>query len=208
MKTKGMIEQYPLDLTQLKAVLETSVHFGARTHAMFMLCARHGLRTTELAEVKLDDINMRDKTIRVRSLKGSFTKVEAMLPGDFEALQVWLDERASHANPASELLFPSHRVHTRAHKNGEHARHEDALSRTGIYNIFRKVLEAAGMPSTSRSVHCIRHSVAQNAYDQGAPLDMVAGILRHKNVNSAARYAKLSQSKIDAAKLKYLGLAS
>jgi type 1 fimbriae regulatory protein FimB len=195
-----MNKQHPLTEEQLKSVVAKSEEFGTRTQCMFVLFASHGMRSTELAQIKLSDINLRDRTVHVRRLKGSISKVEAMSAREIQVLESWLTERATHPNAASELLFPSHR----SHRNS--TRHADALDRSHIYNIFRKVLETAGMPSTSRGSHAVRHSIAQISAEKGVPIKMLAQMMGHKNINSTAQYYEHRQSEVDEMRARVLGL--
>jgi integrase len=181
-----MIKQHPLTKEQLTSLRVSAT--DPRDRAMLTIASCHFVRASELAALKTSDVNMRDGSIRITRLKGSVSKTEALMPGEAEALATWLT-----AKPESVLLFPSNRT-------------DKPMHRSQIYNIFRRLSEAANLPSTSRAPHALRHTIGQLAAEAGAPAKLIQQMAGHKSLNSTSQYFEFTQRHVDAEKAKYLGL--
>ena len=61
-------------------ILELARQSNARAWAIFALAFNHGLRVTEVLNLRLDgDINWKDRTIRIARLKGSMTTTQTLV---------------------------------------------------------------------------------------------------------------------------------
>jgi integrase/recombinase XerD len=185
-----MIRQEPMNDAHLKALLAVATKDGPRSRCMLTIASRHFVRASELANIRVADVNLRDGSIMVRRLKGSISKVESLQPGDREALETWLAVK-----PKSAFLFPSPDPNK-------------PLSRAQIYNVFRRLAETAGVPSCSRAPHAFRHTIGQRMAEAGAPAKLIQQSAGHKNLNSTSQYFEFRQSHVDAEKTKYLGLVA
>jgi len=183
-----MIRQHPLTEQLLTTLVQTAEKTGPREHAMVILMSRHFFRVSELTGFKVADVNLRDNTIRINRLKGSISTVEAMLPGDREAIVAWLAVK-----PKSEFMFPG--------QEGQR------MHRGQMYRIFRTLSEESGMPEVSRAPHAMRHTLGQRMAERGAPAKLIQQSAGHKNLNSTSQYFEFRQSFVDGEKAKLLGLA-
>ena len=175
-----MIRQHPLTKEKLNQILAVA-RTNPRDFAMLTIAANHAIRASELAALRTDDINLRDRTIRVRRLKGSITTTEELLDSELAPLTAWLDTK-----PANDLLFPSPRG--------------QALCRMQVYRIFRGYAEAASAPATSRSSHAFRHTLGQDLASAGVDIKKLQIIMGHKNINSTSQYFTFTQRECDQAK--------
>src|SRR5437773_11129190 len=96
---------------QLLAVLKAARQRSARDWAMILIAYRHGLRASEVCDLKLADVNLKDRQISIRRLKGSLPTVQPIerhrgqpLLDELRALTSWLRERREDG---SEFLFLS-----------------------------------------------------------------------------------------------------
>src|SRR4051794_26894967 len=121
-----MNRMQPLTEGQLRSLLEISKD-DPKTHAIVTFMSRHFIRATELTMLKASDVCLEDRTISIKRLKGSISKIESFQPGDYEALSVWLAVK-----PKSLYLFPG--------RNGE------KMDRKTVFNIFRAATRKAGIP--------------------------------------------------------------
>jgi site-specific recombinase XerD len=62
---------------------------------------------------------------------------------------------------------------------------------TVIAGITRKALEKAGVESVRKGSHLFRHSLATEMLRQGASLDEIGQVLRHRDPDTTAIYAKV-----------------
>jgi len=161
-------------------------HASTKNLAMFLMMAIHGLRASELAGMKVSDLDLAAKKVQVRRLKGSLTSNQSMqrLNGWDESavLADWLKERG---DVNSDVLFPSREG------NG-------ALSRSQIFRIFQNLCVAANIAPEFAHPHSIRHTLGTLMYDNGARLEEIQQQLGHRSINSTLIYASPSQAHVDS----------
>ena len=154
--------------------------------AMFLMMAIHGLRASELAGMKVSDLDLPAKKVLVRRLKGSLTSNQSMqrLNGwdESEVLAAWLKERGEVNN---DILFPSREG------NG-------ALSRQQIFRIFQNLCVAAKIAPEIAHVHAFRHTLGTLMYENGARLEDIQQQLGHRSITSTTIYASPSQAQVDS----------
>lgn len=182
-----MIAQQPMTVEQVQAGLAAAKAMGPREYLIARLASRYGLRASELAGIKVSDINFKDLTIRIVPGKGSIPTVECLTEDTVDAITQWL-----RVKPEGVFVFPGR-------ENEAH------LSRMAVYNIFKAIALRAGIPDTSRAPHAWRHSIGQKLADEGVAIQTIARVLRHRSIKSTQHYFKVSQRTADDAKAKHLG---
>src|SRR6266567_2654205 len=80
----------------LRAAKKSPRH-GARNHAMILLAYRHGLRASELVDLRASDLDLATGTIYCRRAKGSRSSLHPMKPDEVVALGRVLYERRLQA---------------------------------------------------------------------------------------------------------------
>ena len=100
-----------LEPAELLSVLRAAKARGAREWGMIVLAYKHGLRASEVCNIRLDDVDLKNGSITVERLKGSLRTVQAMtehrgepLLNELKALREWLRERP---DDGSDFLFVS-----------------------------------------------------------------------------------------------------
>lgn len=161
-------------LRVLKAARARSV----RDWAMILLAYRHGLRASEVCNLKLGDLDVKAQTVTIRRLKGSLTTMQPLfahrgqpLLDELGAVRIWLRQRR---NDGSSFLFTSQ-------KGGR-------LDRTQFFRIFRAVAEAAGLPLEKRHPHVLKHSLASHLVAGNVNLAVVRQALGHRSITSTMQY--------------------
>ncbi|WP_156842030.1 tyrosine-type recombinase/integrase [Novosphingobium aquimarinum] len=152
---------------------------GARDYAMLLLMARLGLRAAEVVRITLDDIDWRAGELLVRG-KGQLHDRVPITAEVGEALSRYLrDERG----PGScRILFVTHRAPHRPFKDSQI-----------VNDILKDALAATGQKPVTPYVgsHLLRHSLATRLVNEGASLDEVGDMLRHRSRSSTLVYARL-----------------
>jgi site-specific recombinase XerD len=150
---------------------------GRRNYAILRLLARLGLRACEIVALNLEDIDWENARITIRSKGGHWAHLP--LPPDVgEALALYL----RHGRPRCSCR----RVFIR-----------DRAPRTGFANsiavstLVMRALKKAGVESARKGAHLFRHSLATDMIRQGASLDEIGELLRHRSPNTTAIYAKV-----------------
>ena len=108
MATNGRLRDY-LTRDEVRALLcavKKSKRYAARNHAMILLAYRHGLRASELVELRVCDVDFRAGTIHCRRRKGSNLSVHPMMPDELRAIGRVMRDRPVKAR---DYLFCSER---------------------------------------------------------------------------------------------------
>jgi len=149
-----------------------------RNLAMILLAYRHGMRASEVCNLKLSDIDLKNGEITIRRLKGSLKTTQSLsdlagqpLLSEKRVLRAWLTER----HDASEYVFTSQ-------KGGK-------LDRTAFWKMFQSVAERAGLPKDRRHPHCLKHALGFALVAANVHIATVKQALGHKSIASTAVYA-------------------
>ena len=150
---------------------------GRRDYAILLLLARLGLRAGEVVALRLEDINWRTGEILVR---GKGLRQDRMpLPEDVgKALASYLqrDRPACHTRRLFVCMKAPHR----------------GLAATGtLPTIVRCAIERAKLNPPSKGAHLLRHSLATSMLRSGATMREIGEVLRHRDANTTAIYAKV-----------------
>jgi len=150
---------------------------GRRDYAILLLLARLGLRACEIVALNLDDIDWDNARITIRSKGGRWAQLP--LPTDVgEALAVYL--RHGRSSCSCRRVF----IRDRAPRIG-------FANSIAVSTLVMRALARAGVNSARKGAHLFRHSLATDMLRQGASLDEIGELLRHKSPNTTAIYAKV-----------------
>jgi site-specific recombinase XerD len=184
MATEAMIRRQSansmihLEPHELLSLLRSAKANGAREWAMMVLAYKHGLRASEICNLRLGDIDIKNMGIVIERLKGSLRTVQALtehrgeqLLNELKALREWLRERR---DDGSDFLFTSQ-------KGGR-------LDRTQVFRLFRSIAADAGLAPEKRHPHALKHSIATHLIRANVNLALVKQQLGHKSIGSTMRY--------------------
>jgi len=79
-----------------------------RDHCLLFLMVRHGLRVSEACQLKVTDVNVKEKIIHIHQLKNGNATTQPMYNGEVGAVNAWLKAR-HQMQPHSSFLFISER---------------------------------------------------------------------------------------------------
>jgi integrase/recombinase XerD len=160
---------------------------GRRDYAILLLLARLGLRAGEVAAIQLEDLDWRRGEILVHG-KGGRDDV-LPLPCDVgEALVSYLRRR-----PRSEYRTVFLKVLAPAGPLSAHA----------IGGVVHDACVRAGIPPVGP--HRLRHTAATGMLRAGASLAEIGQVLRHRDVRTTARYAKVDRKALRALARRWPG---
>src|SRR5271156_683439 len=98
-----------LEPSEVLSVLRAAKAKGAREWAMIVVAYKHGMRASEVCNLRLDDVDLKNGSIVVVRLKGSPRTTKAVtehrgepLLNELKALREWLRRRP---DDGSEYLF-------------------------------------------------------------------------------------------------------
>jgi len=166
------------DVERVLSACDSATVTGARDRAILLLLARLGLRAGDIYALRLGDIDWAQATVQV--LGKSRRMVQLPLPQEVgDALSHYL----ATARPAvkSDHLFL--RVATPV---GPFANNSSAVS-----DIVKRAIHRAGVRAPTHGAHLLRHSAATALLAEGASLESIAVLLRHRSLDTTAHYAKV-----------------
>jgi site-specific recombinase XerD len=147
---------------------------------IIMLLYSTGMRLSEIAKLKIADIdskNMRIKIVQGKGAKDRFTILSK---------QVLLELRAYYViYKPTEYLFNGYRP-------------GKPMSARNIEHLVQKAIINIGLASKHYTVHTIRHSFATHLVDNGADLHTVKELLGHTSLQTTMRYMHLTTARTKA----------
>lgn len=172
-----------LNPSEILSVLKLASE-NRRNHAMILLTFKHGLRASEVCNLRLPDIDLKHGTITIRRLQGSLRSAQDLLdiPGEplvseKLVLRAWLEERTKY-DDSSNYVFLSQ-------KGGR-------LHRSAFFRVFQSIAEDAGLPPSKRHPRCLRHSLGYFLVEQGVSLPSVQQTLGHRSPSSTRIYRNIT----------------
>ena len=152
---------------------------GVRDRAILELLYGCGLRVTEVSDMKISNIYLQEKFVRVVG-KGNKERVVPMGDPAAEAVTAYLAVRPEPADAKSEdILF--------LNKSGKQ------LSRISVFNMVKKQAMLAGI-TKEISPHTFRHSFATHLIEGGADLRVVQEMLGHESILTTEIYTHLDST--------------
>lgn len=169
-------------LERVLSAFDLSTPFGHRDRAIVLCLSTLGLRPGEVADLRLEDIDWRSGTIRLRARK---TGRGAVLPLPREvgrAIVAYL--RKERPQTDERRLFVKHQGSLRG----------APISSNAVSGVAVRVLRRAEVEPPVAGAYVFRHTVASRLVRRGASLKEVADFLGHRCLDTATIYAKLDVS--------------
>lgn len=182
---KGRSLPQALEPATITALLGTCDHgrtVGRRDYAILLLLSRLGLRASEVAGLKLDDVSWRAGGLLVRGKGG---RVDSLpLPVDVgEALARYLQRRPSGSDGCRALFLKV-------------IAPVGPMSRYAVGAVVREACWRAGIPRMG--CHRLRHTAATGMLRSGATLEEIGQVLRHRERRTTAIYARVDRDTLRA----------
>ncbi|NIR47456.1 MAG: tyrosine-type recombinase/integrase, partial [Phycisphaerae bacterium] len=121
-----------------------------RDRALFSTIYKYGLRASEVALLKIEDVDLDRRRIRIYRLKGGVSGEYGIFSDTARLLKAYLKEREQDFH--SELFL---------------SRKKNAISRKTIDDLFRNYARKAKLLADKWHVHTLRHSIAVHMLDAG-----------------------------------------
>jgi site-specific recombinase XerD len=164
---------------------------GRRNYAVLLLLARLGLRACEIVALSLDDIDWGNGRLTVRCKGGRWTQLP-LLSDVGEAIAIYL--RSGRPRCVCRHVFLRHRAPVRGFADS-----------TTVSSIVRRALIRSGIDSARKGAHLFRHTLATDLLRNGASLDEIGELLRHRSPNTTAVYAKVDLTALRTLALPWPG---
>jgi site-specific recombinase XerD len=165
------------DVQRILADTLTDDARDVRDRSILMLLSIYGMRASEVASLRLDQVDWQQHVIRMFRLKRRQPQVYPLLPLVAEALARYIDIiRPSTSHP--EVFIGLNSPHR-------------PLTRAGIYTIVSPRFLALGIEVAHRGPHALRHACATRLIAEGLSLKEIGDHLGHRSTSATRRYAKV-----------------
>jgi len=167
---------------------DQDVH-ARRDRAILTVLYATGVRASELAGLKLRDVNFHLGVLRVLG-KGAKERIVPVAERALETVRDYMDRERLGVmrEPAAECLFLS--------RTGR------PLAREDIYRIVRKYVRRQALRGNV-TPHTLRHAFATHLLAHGADLRSVQEMLGHADISSTQIYTHVDASRLKAIHKKY-----
>ena len=171
------------------AQIDMSKSESHRNRAIIEMLYGSGLRVSELVNLRLSDIYLKEGYMRITG-KGSKQRLVPISPVAAEWFGYWLQDRNALAvkSEAMDVAFVN--------------RYGRQLTRAMIFTIIKNLARAAGIQKTI-SPHTLRHSFATHLLQNGADLRIIQQLLGHESISTTEIYTHVDIRDLREAVLKY-----
>lgn len=181
------------EVEQLLSSFRFAPRWPKRGYAMVRCALDLGLRSGEIARLKIDDIDWQAGTVTLRGTK-SFR--QDILPLPVETGQA-LADYLQHERPpsASSAIFVS-----------PQAPRGEPCTANAVRKVITYAYRRSGIPHSGS--HALRHTFACRLVEHGSSLKEVADLLRHRSLTTTQIYAKLDTPQLATVSLPWPGSES
>jgi len=170
-----------IDIDKMFLIPNINNPLGQRNLLIIRMLYATGVRVSELVNIKLSDINISDRTIKILG-KGSKERIVVFGNNTKETLNLYLKDGRNKLNVSNvNYLF--------LNKNG------NKLSDRYVRNIINDIIFKASI-QLHVSPHMLRHTFATDMLNNGADLVSVKDLLGHESLNTTSIYTHVSDDKI------------
>lgn len=157
--------------------------YDKRGYAMACCLAELGLRSVEVANLRLGDIDLEKQHMLVPAVKRGRSR-RLPLPGTLAiALHDYIHNARPQAVPTDRLFVGHHKFHGRP------------ITAAAVQSAMRNAYVRSGLPMESwHGSHRFRHTFATRLQAGGASLKQIADLLGHRCLDSTDRYTHTALS--------------
>jgi site-specific recombinase XerD len=165
------------DVRRVIATASSDTEGDIRDRAILLLLAVYGLRRSEVASLRLDQIDQVAGLLHIWRLKRRQPQVYPLVPSVAEALRRYIDDARPNV-PYAEVF-----IRTKAPRI--------PILATAIYNIVSRRLRALDIHAAHLGPHALRHSCAAKLLADGLTLKEIGDHLGHRSTSATMTYTKV-----------------
>ncbi len=165
---------------QMLADVDTDKPRDIRDRAILLLLALYGMRSGEVAALRIDQIDWARRTLGLVRLKRRQPQIYPLLPAVAEALARYIDT----VRPPSSCqeVFLCMQAPLRPLKAGS------------IFDVANRRFVALGIEAAHRGGHALRHACAVRLLAEGLTLKEIGDHLGHRSTSATSTYAKVNMA--------------
>lgn len=176
--------------------IDTTTKQGKRDYAIILLASRTGLRSIDIVNLRLSDLDWLNNSFHIVQKK---TGRPLILPLETDTGNA-IAEYILEARPESTSEYVFLRTFAPYRK----------LADCGsMDNILNKYLKSAGIlrqPNDGKSFHALRRSMGTWMLESGVPLTTISQVLGHKEQDSAKQYLSMDHTRLASCALDFEGI--
>ena len=170
------------EIDSLIGAIDRTSREGQRNRAILETLYSCGLRVSELCNLRLSDLYLKEKFIRVEG-KGSKQRLIPISSRAIHELQLYFADRSQG------LIKPGYEDFVFISRFGKN------ISRIMVFHIIKELAEQIGLKK-SISPHTFRHSFATHLLEGGANLRAIQCMLGHESIGTTEIYTHLDRSRL------------
>ncbi len=149
---------------------------GHRDSTMLLVAYRHGLRASEVCELRWDDVNFRAATLNVTRKKNGQPTTHQLRAAELRSLRRLQREQ----EPKSVWIFVNERG--------------TPFDRSGFNFMVKRAGQKAGLAFQAHA-HMLRHSAGYTLANAGKDTRSIQAYLGHRDIRHTVRYTELSPTR-------------
>jgi len=183
-RTPKVDKKLPQILTENEMIdflnnIPTDNILNIRNRALFEMLYATGLRVSEIAGLKKNNIDKRERLIRIIG-KGKKERIVPFNKTALEALNVYQDEVYKKFGNTTDYVFLNYKG--------------TKISERSIERILEKLFVEVTNSDKKVFPHLFRHSFASHLLQRGANLRVIQELLGHSNLTTTEKYTSLNYS--------------
>ena len=162
--------------------INLKTNFDYRNKAMLELMYSSGLRVSELINLKVNDIDLKNASVRIFG-KGSKERIVPLDDYAIEALDNYIKyhRKSLFKHGENNYLFLNN--------------HGNKMTRQGFFKILQKIAKEKNIKS-ELSPHTLRHSFATHLLKHGADLRSIQELLGHSDISTTQIYTHITSERL------------
>jgi integrase len=165
----------PREVERLMNAARKSGRYGHRDATMILIAFRHGLRASELCDLRWSEVEIATGRLHVRRVKNGSPSVHPLQGDELRALR-----RLQREQEPSTHVFTTERG--------------GPMTAKGFNTQMHRIGERAGMPFPVHP-HMLRHATGYALANAGHDTRALQAYLGHKNIQHTVRYTELSSTR-------------
>lgn len=168
------------EISRILASIDLETPTGKRNYAIFLIAAKLGLRSCDIANLTFQNVNYERGTIRLVQQKTGEAAEYPLLP-DIRQILIDYIENCRPISKDVHIFLTSHPFDFRP------------LQPASIYGIVSRLILASGVDSSNRrkGAHALRSSLATGLLQEGNNYPVIQKILGHTSSGSVRHYVRV-----------------
>ena len=173
---------------EVESLVKLAMKDSLRDAVMIAMQFFHGMRSSEICDLRVADINLETSSVVIRRRKGSLTTTQALHVhkgkphlDEVKLLHRWLEEKPSGESILRTQKAPKRKMNPRS-----------------WWRLFNGYAQAAGVDSTLAKPHSLKHASGTYLLRQGADLRRCGSISVTNPINPPFRYLGVDDEQASA----------